>query len=169
MNLAIKRGMNPFPPSEFEFSESIGYASEPKLAGILLLEDYPAILSLMEQAVVMSGYMPAPARSVEEARSLIGNGDILAHWRAAFLDIELEDGNGLEVYHIIRSFSADFPVIMMSAGAFGGLLAPYLMRDDHLSFLAKPFSLSTFQILIEQPRLWGGDVSRLVGVDSYLT
>jgi len=70
----------------------------PKQKTVLLIDDEPSLLRLNTRVLEREGYYVLPARTLREARSLIKG--VVLH--AAVLDIELEDGSGLDFCRELR-------------------------------------------------------------------
>jgi DNA-binding response OmpR family regulator len=70
----------------------------PEQRTVLLIDNEPSLLMVNTRALEREGYYVLPARNLREARSLI-NG-IAFH--AAVLDVEMEDGNGLDFCRELR-------------------------------------------------------------------
>jgi DNA-binding response OmpR family regulator len=65
---------------------------------VLLIDNEPNLLRVNTRALEREGYYVLPARNLREARSLIR--DVAFH--AAVLDVEMEDGSGLDFCRELR-------------------------------------------------------------------
>jgi DNA-binding response OmpR family regulator len=71
----------------------------PEQRTVLLIDKEPNLLRVNTRALEREGYYVLPARNLREARSLIK--DIAFH--AAVLDVEMDDGSGLDFCRELRS------------------------------------------------------------------
>ncbi len=77
---------------------------------VLLVDKEPNLLRLNMRVLEREGYYVLPARTLRDARSLIK--DVVFH--AAVLDVELEDGSGLDFCRELRE-TRDVPVVLLTA------------------------------------------------------
>jgi DNA-binding response OmpR family regulator len=66
---------------------------------VLLIDNEPGLLKVNTRALEREGYYVLPARNLREARSLIKN----VAFHAAVLDVEIEDGSGLDFCRELRN------------------------------------------------------------------
>ncbi|HMO49679.1 MAG TPA: response regulator [Kiritimatiellia bacterium] len=132
------------------------------------MDDMREILTLVMRFAHMEGYSALAVDNVHDACSQIASDEIFASLRMAFLDIEVGQDLGFEVYNRIRAKSASFPVVIMSGSVYHKTLYPMLAYDNYVSFMPKPFDMRTVRHLMREPSAWGGDVSRLFQTDPNL-
>lgn len=104
-------------------------------ARILVVEDDPAIASLLVDYLCAAGHAPSPCSDgLEAVRRFVQEGP----WAAVLLDLNLPGQDGLQVCQQIRQRSA-VPILMLSARIeeLDRLLGLELGADD---YLCKPFS-----------------------------
>lgn len=104
-------------------------------ARILVVEDDPAISSLLVDYLSAAGYAPSPCSDgLQAVQHFVHEGP----WAAVLLDLNLPGQDGLQVCQQIRQRSA-VPVLMLSARIeeLDRLLGLELGADD---YLCKPFS-----------------------------
>ena len=115
------------------------------MALILIVDDSPLIRSIIAAALAQIGLVTEEADSCAAARARCCQGDIAA----LIIDLELPDGNGLEVCAALRSCQATaaLPVLLVSGHAQATLedaaapLAP-------CGWLSKPFTLHEIQAAV---------------------
>lgn len=109
---------------------------------ILLVEDDPTIVYALKKALIVESYDVSAAFSMQEAYRMIHKSIDLY-----ILDINLPDGNGLDLAKYIKT-KCDTPIVFLSA------------RDDELSinkgfdfgaddYITKPFRISELKRRIE--------------------
>jgi len=110
---------------------------------LLLVEDEPVVQANNKMILERRGYQLKQAYTLEEARFLIAEEPP----RAIILDIQMPDGNGLDLLQEVRS-KLDTPVLVLTAmgtpkDIINGLEAG---GDDYLT---KPYDLPTFLKRVE--------------------
>ena len=114
-------------------SESTG----PSLHTVLVVDDNPDVVRVLEQALRACGCVPLLARSLEEARKLVGK----VRPDAALIDYLLPDGDGLELACELRDLLPDLAITIMT-----GIAIPEDegdCRGEHeFLFVDKPFLAS---------------------------
>lgn len=113
------------------------------MKAIIIVDDEKDICVLLSSMLKTMGYSTDNAYSLAEARLLLSN----KKPELLFLDINLNDGNGLEEVAEIRR-NGNFPIIMMSA-----FDTPEIRRKAQESgvrfFLSKPFTRRDVNKIIE--------------------
>lgn len=101
---------------------------------ILFVEDEDAISDPFSRALTRAGYEPVVARTASEALTLAGEIDPAL----ALLDLNLPDGDGLDVCRKLRETS-QFPIIMVTARGTESdrVIGLEIGADD---YVVKPFS-----------------------------
>lgn len=104
---------------------------------ILVVDDTPAILSLVTTVVQMAKHTPLQAPSAEEALDLMGRTPNLD---ALVTDIRMPGMNGFELAQAVREARPDLPILFIS-GYFDSAQDVHMewMRQPNVGFLPKPF------------------------------
>ncbi|HLL52963.1 MAG TPA: response regulator [Myxococcaceae bacterium] len=123
------------PATNISLMQSAGLAGlTPGLDTVLVVEDDPLLLRLLQYQLKSQGYHVLGAGTVADTELLLAQ----AKPAALVLDVFLPDGNGLELLERLRRREeyAELPVIVMSGGepAAGQFGAPML-----IDWLTKPF------------------------------
>lgn len=107
------------------------------MARILVADDHPAILRLIERVLQMDGHDVRTAADGKQALERVGEGlpELI------LLDVTMPEKNGLEVLQTLKSNPATrpIPVILMTAMNWESELAAGLEVGAD-GFVAKPFS-----------------------------
>jgi two-component system response regulator PilR (NtrC family) len=111
---------------------------------ILLVDDEPDLLDLMELTLVKMGLETDRAASVAEARSRLTQ----ARYDLCLTDMRLGDGEGLEVIAMASALPAPVPVAVITAfGNAGNAVAA--LKAGAFDYLAKPVALDQLRTLIK--------------------
>lgn len=108
---------------------------------VLVVDDEPNVLSTVQMALKVEGYQVDVAGGIGVAQERASK----ETYDAAFLDVSLPDGNGVEFLSLLKAESPDVVCIMMSGQATVEL-AVDATRRGAIDFLEKP--LSTERMLI---------------------
>jgi CheY-like chemotaxis protein len=107
---------------------------------VLLVEDEPAILTLVAHILSGQGYRVMRASSPKEALQIadahVGTIDLL------LTDVIMPDMNGRDLAEALRSRYPDVRAVFMS-GYTSDVIAKHGVLDDGVSFLQKPFSIDS--------------------------
>lgn len=111
---------------------------------IFILDDEKNICISLKNILEDEGYLASYSISVEEGLKQIDTlqPDLL------LLDVQLKDGNGLEVLKIIKEQYPDLMVIMIS-GHSGIKEAVQAMRSGAFDFLEKPLNLTRIKLTVQ--------------------
>jgi len=110
---------------------------------LLMVEDEPVVQENNRMILERRGYRLRQAYNLEEARVMIAEEPP----RAIILDIQLPDGNGLDLLQEIRS-SSDIPVLVLTAmGTPKDIIKGLEAGGD--DYLTKPHDLPTFLKRVE--------------------
>src|SRR5574340_259459 len=114
---------------------------------ILLVDDEPDLLDLMELTLVKLGLETDRAVSVTEAQTRLKQ----THYDLCLTDMRLTDGEGLEVIATASALASPVPVAVITAygnagnavaalkaGAFDYLAKPVARSEEHTSELQSP-------------------------------
>ncbi|MEY3897935.1 MAG: hypothetical protein RLZZ214_3456 [Verrucomicrobiota bacterium] len=108
---------------------------------ILVVDDEPRFLSLLEQLLAAEGYEVVTASNGDEAHRLSQ-----AQWFDLFLiDLIMPGKDGIETILSLRTFRRNAPIIAMSGGWNGGAqnCLPLAGKLGACGTLAKPFDRDT--------------------------
>lgn len=107
---------------------------------ILIVEDDKGLNQGLCKALCMENYKAVPCLSMREAREQLVFGSI----SLVLLDINLPDGNGLDLLKEIKASSPSLPVILLTANDTDMDIVDGLEQgaDDYIT---KPFSLSVLR------------------------
>ena len=111
---------------------------------ILLVDDEPDLLDLMELTLLKMGLETDRAGSVEEAQARLRQ----ARYDLCLTDMRLGDGEGLEVIAAASALPAPVPVAVITAyGNAGNAVAA--LKAGAFDYLAKPVALDQLRTLIK--------------------
>jgi len=111
---------------------------------ILLVDDEPDLLDLMELTLVKMGLETDRAASVAEARTRLGQ----THYDLCLTDMRLGDGEGLEVIAYASTLPIPVPVAVITAyGNAGNAVAA--LKAGAFDYLAKPVALDQLRALVK--------------------
>ncbi|MEW5967320.1 MAG: sigma-54 dependent transcriptional regulator [Pseudomonadota bacterium] len=111
---------------------------------ILLVDDEPDLLDLMELTLVKMGLATDRAASVAEARDRLA----ASRYDLCLTDMRLGDGEGLEVIEAASALAAPVPVAVITAyGNAGNAVAA--LKAGAFDYLAKPVALDQLRALVK--------------------
>lgn len=111
---------------------------------ILLVDDEPDLLDLMELTLVKMGLETDRAASVAEAQARLKQ----THYDLCLTDMRLGDGEGLEVIAAASALPAPVPVAVITAyGNAGNAVAA--LKAGAFDYLAKPVALDQLRALVK--------------------
>jgi two-component system response regulator PilR (NtrC family) len=111
---------------------------------ILLVDDEPDLLDLMELTLVKMGLETDRAVSVAEAQARLSK----SHYDLCLTDMRLTDGEGLEVIAYASALPLPVPVAVITAfGNAGNAVAA--LKAGAFDYLAKPVALDQLRTLIK--------------------
>jgi two-component system response regulator PilR (NtrC family) len=111
---------------------------------ILLVDDEPDLLDLMELALVKMGLETERANSVAEAQARLAQ----THYDLCLTDMRLGDGEGLDVVACASALTAPVPVAVITAyGNAGNAVAA--LKAGAFDYLAKPVALDQLRTLVK--------------------
>lgn len=118
---------------------------------ILVVEDHPVTLIVLERMLQHLGMEPVTTASLGQARRAMLDGP---PFQAILMDLDLPDGDGRDLSREIRSRDAAIPILAVTAAVLNEERASCLavgMND----FLPKPVSLQTLEAkLLEHMRIY---------------
>lgn len=111
---------------------------------VLVVDDEPDILELLELTLVRMGLEVDRASNVEEALRQLGGGK----YDLCLTDMRLPDGEGLEVVRHIAEHFADVPVAVITAhGNMENAIS--VLKAGAFDYLSKPVSLEQLRALVK--------------------
>ena len=111
---------------------------------VLLVDDEPDLLDLMELTLVKMGLETDRATSVAEARAQLARN----HYDLCLTDMRLTDGEGLEVVALANALPMPVPVAVITAfGNAGNAVAA--LKAGAFDYLSKPVALDQLRALIK--------------------
>ena len=111
---------------------------------ILIVDDEPDIIELLELTLARMGMDVVSARSLGEAKQLLQS----KRFQLCLTDMRLADGEGLDLVKFIAQFCADLPVAVITAhGTAENAVAA--LKAGAFDYLAKPVSLKQLRDLVK--------------------
>lgn len=111
---------------------------------MLIVDDEPDILELLELALLRMGLEASRAKGVKGAIELLGK----HHFDLCLTDMRLPDGEGLELVEYIAKNHPSLPVAVITAhGSLDNAIAA--LKAGAFDYLAKPVSLEQLRALIK--------------------
>src|SRR5260370_41222453 len=115
------------------------------MASILIVEDEPKMLRLLDLNLVDDGHTTHTAPDAETALKALRKEKI----DLVLTDLKLPGMDGLEFLHAVKRADANVPVIVMTA--FGTVeTAVEAMKAGASDYLLKPFSMEGLKLLIRK-------------------
>lgn len=123
---------------------SLGVHSPSNVPRVLVVDDEPDILELLELALIRMGLQADRACNVGEAiRQLNGQ-----YYDLCLTDMRLPDGNGLEVLRHISERNMDVPVVVITAhGNMENAISA--LKAGAFDYLSKPVALDQLRTLVK--------------------
>jgi CheY-like chemotaxis protein len=119
--------------------------TRPEMARILVADDAPAVLDVLDDILALEGHDVLRATSGQEAVRKFGQFSP----ELAVLDIMMPDMDGLVVLDAIRRIDGDVPVILMT-GLVGDSFARKVAHHRAVSFFEKGSGLDCFVELVNE-------------------
>ncbi len=111
---------------------------------VLLVDDEPDLLDLMQLTLVKMGLDSERATSVAEARQMLG----AARFDLCLTDMRLTDGEGIEVIQCANTLKSPVPVAVITAyGNAGNAVAA--LKAGAFDYLSKPVALDQLRALVK--------------------
>ncbi len=119
-------------------------ADKPGGASVLLVDDEPDILELLEMTLLKMGLVVDKACCVREAQSKLSAN----RYDLCLTDMRMPDGDGLEVVRYIAQHNLDVPVAVITAhGNMENAIT--VLKAGAFDYLAKPLSLDQLRTLVK--------------------
>jgi len=116
----------------------------PAVARVLVVDDEPDILELLELALLRMGLQVERATNVHEALQQLDS----KQFSLCLTDMRLPDGDGVEVVRHIAAHHADVPVAVITA--HGNMEnAVSVLKSGAFDYLSKPVSLEQLRTLVK--------------------
>ena len=113
-------------------------------AHLLVLDDEPSILTTLQKALSLEGYAVDVAGGIKVAEEKLKK----RSYDLCLFDVQLPDGDGVDLLQRLRAAKVDVPVIMMSGHATIDT-AVRATRLGALNFLEKPLNTDALLITVE--------------------
>ncbi len=114
-----------------------------KIARVLIVDDEPDILELLDLALVRMGLEVECANGVQQALQRLG----ATHFDLCLTDMRMPDGDGLEVVRHISENGLDLPVAVITAhGNLENAIAA--LKAGAFDYLSKPVALDQLRSLV---------------------
>lgn len=110
-----------------------------------MVDDEPALLALLSEALTKAGYRVLTAGNAEQAIARIIEND----FDLVFCDVRMPSVSGLTLSHQLSDLYPDLPVVMMTAYATAEL-AKRALRTGAIDFIGKPVQLDELPIVVER-------------------
>ncbi len=111
---------------------------------VLLVDDEPDILELLEMTLLKMGLVVHKAACVREALAMLATN----HYDLCLTDMRMPDGDGLEVVKYITAQNLDVPVAVITAhGNMENAIT--VLKAGAFDYLAKPLSLDQLRTLVK--------------------
>lgn len=114
---------------------------------ILLVEDEPAVRTMLRQTLESNGYKVLEAPNGQEALSICENYQGPIH--LLLTDVIMPGMNGRELSRLLSPRFPEMKVLFMSGYPDNSIL-PHGDLEPHTKFLQKPFTLSTLEIKVRE-------------------
>jgi two-component system response regulator PilR (NtrC family) len=116
----------------------------PRAPRVLLVDDEPDILELLELALLPMGLEVARAGSVQEAYQQLER----SHFELCLTDMRMPDGEGLELVRYINQHNLDIPVAVITAHG-NAENAVAALKAGAFDYLSKPVALDQLRSLVK--------------------
>jgi DNA-binding NtrC family response regulator len=112
---------------------------------ILIVEDEPKMLRLLELNLSDDGYTTRTASTAENGLKILASDRV----DLVLSDVKLPGMNGLEFLQAVKRINAAIPVVMMTA--YGTVeTAVEAMKDGASDFVLKPFSIEEIKLIVRK-------------------
>ncbi|MEI7842593.1 MAG: sigma-54 dependent transcriptional regulator [Gallionellaceae bacterium] len=115
-----------------------------KIPRVLLVDDEPDILELLELALIPMGLEVARAANVREAYQQLER----SHFELCLTDMRMPDGDGLELVRHIAELNLDTPVAVITAHG-NAENAVAALKAGAFDYLSKPIALDQLRTLVK--------------------
>jgi DNA-binding NtrC family response regulator len=109
---------------------------------ILVIDDDPFILSIMQKALKMKGFCCDTSYSGTDALAKISD----KAYDLIILDLELPDYHGIELFQMFKNVHPALPHrVMFSSGNLPDMETEKILVDYNIRYLVKPFALDELE------------------------
>jgi DNA-binding NtrC family response regulator len=116
-----------------------------QMATILIVEDEPKMLRLLELNLADDGYTTRTASTAENGLKVLASDRV----DLVLSDVKLPGMNGLEFLQAVKRINTAIPVVMMTA--YGTVeSAVEAMKDGASDFVLKPFSIEEIKLIVRK-------------------
>lgn len=112
---------------------------------VLIVDDEPSIREVLQMSLRRSGWSPTAAPNFEEAARLLEREE----FDLVLTDLQLPDGDGIEVLRLTREHWPETPVIVITAHGSADTAVAAMKLGAH-DYLTKPFDIDELSIRIRQ-------------------
>ena len=134
-------------PAELAVAKQAEAAGEGNKELIVVVEDDPSILSMIQMMIRKLGYEVATVASAEEAVNLFQEGKLRPD--LLITDMVMNGSSGLDLIHKLQPLHPDLKLILMSGYAERGLAQDGSL-DPSIPFLQKPFTRAELAEIIRK-------------------
>lgn len=114
---------------------------------VLVVEDEPALSSIVSNMLEAFGWESTVAGSAKEAKSQMAK----ESFRFIIIDLTLPDMPGTDLYkEIVKTYPEYRGQVILTSGFTLTEETEQLLEKDKLAFLSKPYSLDKFKKVIER-------------------
>jgi two-component system response regulator PilR (NtrC family) len=115
-----------------------------KISRVLVVDDEPDILELLELTLTGMGLLVERANNVREARNLLASGK----FDLCLTDMRMPDGDGLELVRYVGEHKFDIPIAVITAhGNMENAVAA--LKAGAFDYLSKPVALHQLRALVK--------------------
>jgi two-component system response regulator AtoC len=117
----------------------------PETARLLIVDDDPVTLDLLNEVLTTEGYHVTRALGGEQAVALGTD----ALFDIVITDVRMEDKDGMEVLRFFKKVAPETTIIMITA--FGSIeTAIEAIRDGAFDYISKPFKLEEIRVTVKR-------------------
>jgi len=110
----------------------------------LIVDDEPDIRELLSMTLEQMGLQAVTAAKLSKAKKLLEN----EHFDLCLTDMNMPDGNGLELVEYVQSARPQLPIAMITA--YGNMdIAVEALKKGAFDFVSKPLELMRLRSMVE--------------------
>jgi DNA-binding response OmpR family regulator len=132
---------------------------------ILIVDDEPIILSLVQEFMETYGYKVRTATNGKDALDIVKNDESI---RLVLTDVKMENLTGLDLLKLIKDFRKDMPVIIIT-GYKTIENTIEALRNGAVDFITKPFNLSELKKIVDRIFLTKEKEEFVKNLNTYIT
>lgn len=115
------------------------------MANVLIIDDEISLCHMLKVVISSHGHLADYAQSIEEGRDKISS----FFYDVVFLDVNLPDGNGLDILPLIRSADSN-PEVIIITGEEDQDGAEIAIKNGAWDYLTKPFSVDNIYLQLSR-------------------